>query len=67
MYMLDVTGVLCVRSWQWPVYCSRAENILIIDLSKPCDTLCSCVCVCGHARCVCVCVWLLYLVDGRKQ
>lgn len=46
MYMLDVTGVLCVRSWQWPVYCSRAENILIIDLSKPCDTLCSCVCVC---------------------
>lgn len=34
----------------------RAEHILMIDLSKPCDTLCSCERVCVFCQpCMCAC------------
>lgn len=53
-----VAAVLCTRC--------RAEHILMIDLSKPCDTLCSCERVCVLPS-VHVCALPLYLLDGGEQ
>lgn len=53
-----VAVVLCTRC--------RAEHILMIDLSKPYDTLRARACVCVLPS-VHVCALLLYLLDGGEQ
>lgn len=55
----DVTGIVYLRPWQWPVCCSQTENILITHLSGIYDT----VCVCAHVRAR---GSYLFYLDGKK-